>query len=50
MDLGELERIAIPEGAGVVQGDEAWTIRVFLKKTLNFAGHPPRLIRPVYRR
>jgi hypothetical protein len=41
LDLGELKRIAIPEGAEVVQGDDGWTIRVFIKKTLDFAGHPP---------
>jgi hypothetical protein len=41
LDLGKLKRIAIPEGAEVVQGDDGWTIRVFIKKTLDFAGHPP---------
>jgi hypothetical protein len=41
LDLGEVKRIAIPEGAEVVQGDDGRKIRVFLKKTLDFAGHPP---------
>jgi hypothetical protein len=30
LDLGELKRIAIPEGAEVVQGDDVWKIRVFI--------------------
>jgi hypothetical protein len=41
LQLGELKRIAIPEGAEVVQGDDGRKIRVFIKKTLDFAGHPP---------
>jgi hypothetical protein len=41
LDLGELERIAIPEGAEVIQDDDGWNLHVFIKKTLDFAGHPP---------
>jgi hypothetical protein len=41
VDLGTLKRLAIPEGVEIVRGDEGAEVQVFMKKTLDFKGHPP---------
>ena len=42
VELGKRKRLAIPENAEVIHKGDGTNVEVFMKKTMNFGGHPPR--------
>lgn len=41
IDLGATRRLVLPDDAEVRRTDESGAVRLFMKKTLSFVGHPP---------